>query len=140
MVTSSAFNVSMFIWSLLVGVPLFISRRAASPPVMLYLVPFLGQCGLWCSVNCRNCRCRILLFVLRSYLDHEFLYPACLGVLSSPFPTISRRFVIWAHVGDDIVDFSGLSIALATLDALCWIMSVMVLTMVSMSSSSCNVS
>ena len=45
-----------------------------------------------------------------------------------------------AIVGDDILDFSGLLIALATLGVLCWIMSVMVSLMVSMSSSSCNVS
>ena len=35
--------------------------------------------------------------------------------LSSPFSTISRRFVIRACVGDDILDFSDLLIALATL-------------------------
>ena len=58
--------------------------------------------------------------------------------LSSPYSTISRRFVIRAHVGDDNLDFSGLLIALSTLDALCWIMSVVVSLMVSMSSSSCS--
>ena len=41
-----------------------------------------------------------------------------------------------AQVGDDILDSSGLLIALVTLDALCWIMYVMFLLMVSMSSSS----
>ena len=46
--------------------------------------------------------------------------------LSSSFPTIYRRFVIGDRVGDDILDFRGLSIALATLDELWWIMSVMV--------------
>ena len=50
-----------------------------------------------------------------------------------------RRFAIRARVGDDILDFSGLLVVLATLDALCWIMSVMVSPMVSMSSSSCSV-
>ena len=60
--------------------------------------------------------------------------------LSSPFSTISRRFVIRARVGDDILDFRGLLTAVATFDALCWIMSVMVSLMVSMSSSSCSVS
>ena len=60
--------------------------------------------------------------------------------LSSSFPTISRCFVIWARVGDDILDYIGLLIALATLDAQCWIMSVMVSLMVSMSSSYCSVS
>ena len=38
--------------------------------------------------------------------------------LSSPFSTISRRFVIRARVGDDILDFSGLLIVLATFDVL----------------------
>ena len=32
--------------------------------------------------------------------------------LSSPFPAISRRFVIRARVGDDILDFSGFLVAL----------------------------
>ena len=41
--------------------------------------------------------------------------------LSSVFPNISRRFFIRARVGDDILDVSGLFIALATLDAFCWI-------------------
>ena len=58
-------------------------------------------------------------------------------LLSLPFPAISRRFVVRTHVGDDIIDLSGLVIVLATLDALCWIMYVMVSMMVSMSSSSC---
>ena len=39
--------------------------------------------------------------------------------LLSPFPAISRRFVIRVRVGDDILGFCGLLIALATLDALC---------------------
>ena len=50
------------------------------PPVMLSLVPILGQYGLWYSAHCRLARGRIPLFVLWSYLDHGFLYPACLGV------------------------------------------------------------
>ena len=45
---------------------------------------------------------------------------------------MSRRFNTRARVGDDILYFS---IALATLEALCWIKSVMVSLMVSMSSS-----
>ena len=57
--------------------------------------------------------------------------------LSSPFSTISRRFVIRAHVGEDILDLRGLLIVLATLGAHCWTMYVMVSRMVSMSSSSC---
>ena len=61
--------------------------------------------------------------------------------LLSPFPAISRRFVIRARVGDDILDFCGLLIALATFDALVgWIVSVMVSLILSMSSSSCSVS
>ena len=60
--------------------------------------------------------------------------------LSSPFSTISCRYIIRVRVGEDILDFSGLLIALATLDALCWIMSVMVSPMGLMSSSSCSVS
>ena len=55
--------------------------------------------------------------------------------LLSPFLAISRRFFMRARAGDDILDLCSLLIALATLDALCWIMSVMVSLMVSMSSS-----
>ena len=53
---------------------------------------------------------------------------------------ISHRFVIKANVGDDILDFCGSLIVLVSLDPLCWIESVMVSFMVSMSSSSCSVS
>ena len=60
--------------------------------------------------------------------------------LLSPFFAISRRFVIRARVGDDVLDFCGLLIALATLDALSGVMSVMVSRMVSMSSRYCSVS
>ena len=60
--------------------------------------------------------------------------------LLSPFPAIIRRFIIRAHVDDDILDVCDLLIALATFDALCWIMCVMASLMVSMSSSSCSVS
>ena len=59
--------------------------------------------------------------------------------LLSPFSAISRHFVIMARVGDDILDLCGLLIALATIDALCWIISVMVSFMGSMSSSACSV-
>ena len=58
--------------------------------------------------------------------------------LLSPFSAISRRFVIRA--GDDVLDLCCLLVALATLDALCWIMYVIVSLMVSMSSSYCSVS
>ena len=67
---------------------------------------------------------------------HISAYP--IRCLSSPFFTTSRRFGIRARVGDDILDFSDLLIALATLDALCWIMCVMVSLMVSLSSNSCS--
>ena len=60
--------------------------------------------------------------------------------LSSPFSTISRPFVIRALLDDDILDFCGLLIALATLDALCWIMYVMVSLSLSMSYNYCSVS
>ena len=59
--------------------------------------------------------------------------------LCSPFPAVSRRFVISTHIGDHILDLCGLLIVLATIGALCWIMSVMVSLMVSMSSSACSV-
>ena len=60
--------------------------------------------------------------------------------LLSPCSTISRRFEFRARGGDHTLDFCGLLIALVTLDALCWITSVMASLMVSMSSSSCSVS
>ena len=69
---------------------------------------------------------------------HIYAYP--IRCLLSPLSAICHRFVTSARVGDDILDFSGLLIALATLDALCWIISVMVSLVVSTSSSSCSVS
>ena len=60
----------------------------------------------------------------------------CIRYLLSLFPAISRRFVMRARVGDDILDLCGLLIVLANLGALfCWIMTVMVSFMVSISSS-----
>ena len=44
------------------------------------------------------------------------------------------------RVGNAILDFSGLLIALATFIALCWMKSVMLSVMVSMSSSCCSIS
>ena len=38
-----------------------------------------------------------------------------------------RQFIIRAHVDDNILEFSGLLIALFTLDMLCWIISLIVL-------------
>ena len=52
--------------------------------------------------------------------------------LSSLLPTIFCRFIIRAYVCDDILDFSGSLIALATLDVLSWIMSMMVSLMMSL--------
>ena len=46
--------------------------------------------------------------------------------LSSPFSTIFLRFIVRTRVGDDFNDFSDLLITLATLEALCCIMFVMV--------------
>ena len=60
--------------------------------------------------------------------------------LLSQFCTISRRFVFTARDGDDSLNFSGLLVALATLDVPCWNMSVIVSLMLSMSSGSCSVS
>ena len=60
--------------------------------------------------------------------------------LLSPLSAISRRFVIRARIGDDILYHCGLLIVLATRDMLCWILSWMVSLMVSMSSSSCSIS
>ena len=77
-------------------------------------------------------------YFLMSSLAHISAFS--IRCLSSPFSTISRRFGLWARVGDDIVDFSGLLIVLATLNALCRTTSVMVSLMVSMSSSFFSVS
>ena len=57
-----------------------------------------------------------------------------------PFSTITRDLVNRARVGDNILHFSVLVVALATFVARCWVMSVMLLLMVSMSSISCSVS
>ena len=64
MVYFPAFNVSMFIWSLPVAVPFFISRSAAftSHDGISGRSLILGQCGLWYYVHCRIPRCRIPLF------------------------------------------------------------------------------
>ena len=61
MVSSPAFNVSMFIWSLLVAAPFVVLLPS---PMILLLVHLLGQCRLWYSVHCRIARCRIPLFFL----------------------------------------------------------------------------
>ena len=77
---SSAFNVSMFIWSLPVAVQFVISRSLLPLPMMLSAVPRLNKCGLWYFVHCHVAQCRILLFVLWSYLGHGLFYPSCPGV------------------------------------------------------------
>ena len=77
----------------------------------------------------------LAFFLMVLYISAYFI-----RCLSSPFSTISRYFVIRACVRNAILDLCGLLIALATLDALCWIMSVMVSLMVSISSSYCSVS
>ena len=64
----------------------------------------------------------VLSLFFIAYFSVPYIAIRC---LLSPFSTISRRFIIGACVGDDIIDFSDLLDALATLDALCWIMSVM---------------
>ena len=83
MVSSPAFNVSMFIWSLPVVVPFFISRIAYS--TSHDLISGISFGSVWITVLCSLsyiARCRIPLFVLWSYLEHGYLYPACLGVWS----------------------------------------------------------
>ena len=52
-VSSPAFSVSMFIWSLPVSVPLFISRSAASTSHDVISGTYFGSVWLWFSVHCR---------------------------------------------------------------------------------------
>ena len=54
-----------------------------------------------------------LMFLLIFFIAY-FCVPLLYVVYRLPFPTISRHFIIGACVGDDIIDFSGLFIALAT--------------------------
>ena len=83
------------------------------------------------------------LYFLMSCLDFFlmvwYISAYCIRCLVSPFTASSRRFVIRAGVGDDILDFYCLVIVLATLDALCWIMAEMVSLMVSKASNYCSV-
>ena len=81
----------------------------------------------------------LLYFLLSSlalFLMVLHIFSYSILCLSSPFSNISRHFVIRARVGDDTLDFSGL----ATLGAICRIMSVTVSLVVAMSSSSYSVS
>ena len=193
MISSPAFNVSMFVWSLPVAVLFFISRSAASTfhdvisdfvgsmwimvlsslsyssvynssivsmilswslislPCLSRSLTSLSRSSSWVlwtffklfDVTIVSRTISWLYFLMSSLafvlmVLHISAYSIC--CLSSPFSISYRRFIIRARVGDDILDFSGLLIALATLDALCWIMSVTVSLMVSMSSSSYSVS
>ena len=194
MVSSPAFNVSMFIWSLPVAVPFFICHSAVSTfhdvisgtsfgSVLIMVICSLSHSSVenssihsmilscsWISLPCLSrsvislswlsfCVLRtffrlfdaIIVFCMISWL--YFLMSSLAFVLIvlhisaysircllSPFSAISHHFGIKACVDDDILDFCGLFIALATLDALCWIVSVMVSLMGSMLSSSCSVS
>ena len=96
--------------------------------MMLAVVP------LWIMVLCS-------LFYLASFLKILPISAYSIRFLLLPFSaTISCRFVISVRVCDDILDLCGLLIALTSLDAFCWIMSVMVSLMVPMSSSSYSVS
>ena len=83
----------------------------------------------------------VFAYVLSCFLFDGLAYFCVLYTLFlSPLSTIAQRFVVTARGGDDILDFSGLLVALATVGVLCWNMSVIVSLMVSMSSSSCCVS
>ena len=55
-----------------------------------------------------------VFFLMVLHISASFIH-----CLLSPCPAISRRFVIRARGGDDILDLCGLLVALATLDALC---------------------
>ena len=80
------------------------------------------------------CRCRLpvddcvsrmisCLYVLMSSFAFLLIIlhisACCIRCLLSPFSTFSCRFVIKTSIGDNILDFSGFSIALSTLIILC---------------------
>ena len=140
-----------------------------SPPMVLSLVILSDQCGLYIHCCIARCVITlfilwswpsfcILLTILRlfdtmiisrtiSWL-YLLLCSLCVGLayfahsinsLPLLFPAISCPFIIKARVVDNIFDICGLLRALATLNMLCWIMSVMISLMVSMLSSSCSV-
>ena len=75
-------------------------------------------------------------FLLRGLAYICVVYWLFIVAISSMY----RRFVIRTRVSDNILDLYGLLIALATLDALYLIMSVMVSLVVLMSSTSCSAS
>ena len=64
MVFSPAFNVSMFIWSLPVAVPFFISRSTASTSHGIICGTSFGSVWIVVLYHCLTTRCRIPLFVL----------------------------------------------------------------------------
>ena len=79
-----------------------------------------------------------LYFLVSSFafcFDFCVLYSLFIVAVS----TSSRPCVIRARVDDAILDFNGLLNALATIYALCWIMSAMISLTVSTSSRSCSV-
>ena len=83
MISSLAFNVSMFIlWSLIVAVPFFVSRSAASTSHDVFCGTYFGS--VWIMVLRSLSNSSVYNSSVRSmiYLDHEFLYPACLAVLA----------------------------------------------------------
>ena len=116
------------------------------PPMVVSLVPLLGQCGLLYFVHCRIARCRIILFVLWYYRDHRFSILLIHDISSSSFCVLgnsgslmSWSFLVWSigcmswcpfifycwwsfssfrHQG-----WCVLLIALATVDAFCCIYS-----------------
>ena len=85
MVSSPAFNVSMFTWSFLLPSRFSSSLARLILPMLLLMVLLLGLCVLLRFGRCHKVRCKTLLFVLRSYPGLEFIRPDCLGVLSVYF-------------------------------------------------------
>ena len=76
------------------------------------------------------------LSLLWSYISPLILY--FLWSLRALFSIISLRFFIRALVGDDIFGFFGFLVCVALLKVLCWIISVMFLFRLFMSSCSSN--
>ena len=75
------------------------------PPMVLSLVPLLGQCGLWYSVHCRIARCRIPLWsylkdfstLLLQECDQSVL--ACLRTFFRLFDAmIFSRMISWLYI------------------------------------------
>ena len=119
------FSILLGVWSVCLGLAsAFFWFSWGSLMPWSFLVWYLG-CIFWCPLMlCFWWSCTFLRILFMAYRRR--------------FPTISRLFVIRDRVGDDILDFSYLLIALATLDALCWVVSVMVSLMASRSCSFSN--